>query len=239
MCAHTHGSTHAYTHTHTRTRHTPSPSLPPSSSVSVSIQEPNWNSSHGIGPWYTPLTTCHVVCRARDRERERMKQSAAAAASTGPASGGCEDQDPPKTSQEFTRRWRSLKADPTARCRYLLLAGPKRLSKFFGSGADAILGDALIALDTGFASNDSAQMLAILDALAKTDRITLAIEFLSAAEREAAVNALGRIESAGGTTTPSAVDGDAVVPESAGEDKGATAAPVDLDIVARLQALFL
>jgi hypothetical protein len=168
-----------------------------------------------------------------------MKQSAAAAASTGPASGGCEVQDPPKTSQEFTRRWRSLKADPTARCRYLLLAGPKRLSKFFGSGADAILGDALIALDTGCASSDSAQMLAILDALAKTDRITLAIEFLSAAEREAAVNALSRIESAGGTTTPSAVDGDAVVPESAGEDKGATAAPVDLDIVARLQALFV
>jgi hypothetical protein len=61
-------------------------------------------------------TTKSTTGRARERERERMKHVALASEgepASAPASAA--EVAPPKTAQEFTRQWRAIKGDHTAR----------------------------------------------------------------------------------------------------------------------------
>lgn len=145
---------------------------------------------------------------------------------------------PPQSSQEFTRIWRGLKSEPSRRCQYLLATGPKLLGQFFSSGADAILGDALVALAAGYQPEDAGAVLAVLDALAQTPRFGLTLEFLSDTERKAGTDVIARIAS--GVGAPAA-DGEKAVKEAEAPADEAVmdAAALDGDLVAKLQTLFV
>mmetsp|Transcript_25266 Transcript_25266/g.66007 ORF Transcript_25266/g.66007 Transcript_25266/m.66007 type:complete len:262 (-) Transcript_25266:2526-3311(-) len=183
-------------------------------------------------------TTKSTTGRSRDRERQRMKEAAAAAAAQGGGDKADPVTKPPKDAQAFTRKWRALKANRPAQCQYLLLTGAARLGHFFAAGADAVLGEALLAVDAGYSAPDAAALLGVLGALSGTARFALAVEFLSADERKAALGVLDHIarDAADARSGGGGGGGDTT---AKGTPDGAEAKPaVDLELVSKLKGLF-
>ena len=90
----------------------------------------------------------------------------------------------PKNGHEFARDWKRHYKTTEEKYKYLLELGADNLAKIFKSEISfGLLGELLEAL-MGYQKSDLADVVAILDTLASTNRFTLSLQFLDSKEKE-------------------------------------------------------
>lgn len=134
--------------------------------------------------------------RGRRREASRPVSSTAAETVTAATGGSATPTAPPRSGREFTCQWFALAADPSSQYRYLLeTVGAARAGQLFAGGMESsTLGCIFQVLAAHYRSCDSEALAAVLAAVSRTPRFTLAC------------NLLADVEQAAGTTLLSALD---------------------------------